>query len=61
MQIFIKTMNGRTITLDVDPCLTIKEIKILLELSDGIPVSQQRFIYNGKQLENNRTLADYNI
>ncbi len=60
-QIFIKTLNGKTITLDVDDNHTIDSIKKQIFDKEGIPIEQQRIVFNGKQLEDNRTIKDYNI
>ena len=60
-QIFVKTMTGKIFTLYVDHNDTFEIIKYFILLKEGIPIDNQRFLFEGRQLEDNRTLADYNI
>lgn len=61
MQIFVRNLLGRILTFDVDPNDTIESLKAKIQEKQALPPDQQRLLFNGKNLEDNYTFADYNI
>ena len=61
MQIFVKTLTGKTMTIEVDPKDTIKDLKSKIMDREGIPSDQMRLVFAGKSLEDERAISDYNV
>lgn len=61
MQIFVKTLSGKTVTVTCEPTDGIEVIKQAVQAKDGIPADTQRLIFAGKQLEDGKKIGDYNI
>mmetsp|Transcript_127870 Transcript_127870/g.319218 ORF Transcript_127870/g.319218 Transcript_127870/m.319218 type:complete len:89 (+) Transcript_127870:100-366(+) len=61
MQIFVNVGGGRVISLDAEAHSTINDLKVMVERREGIPASQQSFIFSAKKMEGNRTVGDYRL
>jgi len=61
MQIFVKTLIGKSITLSVEANDLVEDVKMMVEDREGVPAEKQRLVFAGKQLENGHTLAEYNV
>ena len=61
MQIFVKTLSGKTITLEVEPNDSVDAIKVKIQEKEGCAPEKQKLVFAGKELENGKTLSDYNI
>lgn len=61
MQIFVKTLTGKTITLEVEPNDSIEAIRAKIQEKEEIPPANQKLVFSGIELEDGKTLSDYNI
>ena len=61
MQLFVKTLTGKTITIEVEPSDTILTMKEKIYEKENIPVDQQRLILCGKSLENDKLVSDFEL
>mmetsp|Transcript_73416 Transcript_73416/g.147842 ORF Transcript_73416/g.147842 Transcript_73416/m.147842 type:complete len:131 (+) Transcript_73416:92-484(+) len=61
MQLMVKTLDGKTVTVEAEEEDTIEDIKNKIMEKEGVPVDQQRLIFGGKQLDSDKTLADYDV
>jgi ubiquitin len=61
MQVFVKTLNGKVISLEVESSYTIPQVKKLIQLKEGVIPEDMRLIHAGKQLFDDKTVADHNI
>lgn len=61
MQLFVKTLQGQTLTVNADTADTIQAVKERIAAKENLPAGEQRLVYAGKQLDETRSLQDYNI
>jgi hypothetical protein len=61
MQVFVKTLSGKSISVEVEPDESIESLKAKIQAKEGVPADQQRIIFGGKQLDGLKCLSDYDI
>jgi ubiquitin len=61
MQLFVKTLTGKTLSIDVEEGESIEDLKEKIAAKEGVPSSQQRLIFGGQQLDSAKTIEDYDL
>lgn len=61
MQLFVKTLTGKTVSIEVEEGESIEDVKAKIAEKEGIPAEQQRLIFGGQQLQDAKTIDDYDV